>query len=423
MEGNLAREDATVVRKLRQAGAVILGKAVTHEWAYGLNTPPTRNPWNLGFHPGSSSAGSGVSVAVGSALGAIGTDSAGSIRNPAAMNGIVGLKPTFGRVSTHGVVPMSPSLDHVGPLARTVRDCALLLQAIAGPDERDPASSDEAVPNYSEALDHGVDGLKLGVARAHFFGSHVDPEVLEAVDAALADLRESGAIVVEIDIPELELMVSIGLAMQLAEMAEYHRQLLPSLGDRYDPNTRFMLEIGQFLPATAYIRAIRARPLVQRVMTTVFQQATIDVLASPTLPGTSFPLDEPGHASFVEQTGSRSLGAYVRHMVPANVTGQPAMSIPCGVSSEGMPIGLQLIGRPFDETTVFRIGHAYECLHGWAARRPDLGIAAGSAGEAPENRMRMVAGLRPDVHNQEVRGTLDRDIPDEEATKRPEPQH
>jgi aspartyl-tRNA(Asn)/glutamyl-tRNA(Gln) amidotransferase subunit A len=370
IRGYVPSYDATVVRRLREAGAVIVGKTVTHEFAYGLNFPPTRNPWRTECHPGGSSAGSGVAVAVRSSFGAIGTDTSGSIRNPAAINGVVGLKPTYGRVSRYGVIPLSPSLDHVGPLARTVEDCALILQAIAGFDPLDVGSVDCSVPEYTKDLGFGVHGVRLGIERDYFFSENVIGDVKDAVNTAVRDFEQLGAVLIEVKMPELAFMPPVGLTFQLVEAAEYHRHLLSNRGYAYEPATRLMLELGQLVPATLYVSAIRARALLGNVMKGLFRKHHLEALITPTLPTPGVPIKELSVALF-ERNGKTSLGKYIQNTVPANVTGQPAISVPCGFSKDGLPIGLQLIGRPFEESTLFRIAHAYESLHHWHARRPE----------------------------------------------------
>lgn len=375
MSGYVPSFDATVVRRLREAGAVIVGKTVTHEFAYGLNFPPTRNPWRIEYHPGGSSAGSGVAVAVRSAFGAIGTDTSGSIRNPAAINGVAGLKPTYGRVSRYGVIPLSPSLDHVGPLARTVEDCALILQVIAGFDPLDVGSIDCSVPEYTKDLGSGVHGIRLGIERDYFFSENVAGDVREAVDRAIHDFERLGAVIVEVKMPELAFMSPVGLTFQLVEAAEYHRPLLSDHGSAYEPGTRLMLELGQLVPATQYVAAVRARTTLGNVMKELFRVHHLEALITPTLPTPGVPIEELSVALF-ERSEKTSLGKYIQNTVPANITGQPAISVPCGFSADGLPIGLQLIGRPYEESTLFRIAHAYESLHKWHAQRPEPGQKA-----------------------------------------------
>ena len=363
--------DATVVRRLEDAGAVIVGKTVTHEFAYGVNTPPTCTPWNTECYPGGSSAGSGVAVTVGSAFAAIGTDTGGSIRIPAAINGIVGLKPTYGRVSRYGVVPLGTSLDHVGPLTRTVEDCAIVLQAIAGFDRADGGSLDEPVPNYRSALAAGVQGLVIGVEREHFFYEGVTEDVRRAVEEVLDVLRTLGAAVVDVNLPELAWSPEVLMTIMAAESGTVHRRRLRERRDDYDPATRRALEMGEFIPATHYLTAQRARTLLRNRMANLFAAYRLDALLSPTMPVTTVPIPD----LFVERPdypGESPILSMIHHTFSANLTGQPALSAPCGLASNGLPIGFQLLGRPFDEATLFQLAYAYEREQAGAAPPPEI---------------------------------------------------
>ena len=369
MEGFVPDQDATVVRLLREAGAVIVGKTVTHEFAYGLNIAVTRNPWDAAMAPGGSSAGSGVATAVGSAMAAIGTDTGGSIREPAAFNGIVGLKPTYGRVSRHGVVALSPSLDHVGPLTRSVEDCALVLAAIAGDDPLDPAGAGQPVPDYRTQLDAGVDGLRLGIEREFFYGSNVESEVRELVEAAGRVLESGGAALVPVDIPALRVAAPIGLTIMQPEASDLHRRRLRSRVGDYEPGTRLNLEFGQLIPAQHYATAVRARRWFQSALRDAFRRQRLDALIGPTSPLAAIPLEQSvgdylgGTDSLVDLSGP------IRHTIVANLAGLPALTVPCGLATGRAPVGLQVIGRPFDEATVLRIGRAYERATGWRGIR------------------------------------------------------
>jgi aspartyl-tRNA(Asn)/glutamyl-tRNA(Gln) amidotransferase subunit A len=362
--------DAEAVRRLRDAGAVVVGKTVTHEFAYGQDVPPTRNAWNQACYPGGSSAGSGVAVAVRSAFGALGSDTGASIRIPGSVNGVVGVKPTFGRVSRHGVVGMSPSLDHVGPLARTVEDAALILNAIAAYDARDPASLDVPDEDFTRELGDRVEGLRIGVDRDYYFSEFVRDDVRAATLAAIEELERQGATIVEVRIEEMQLMSDVGLVLVLTDTSDYHRRLLRTRAGDYTPGVRLMLELGNLVPATAYLAAQRARESMRRAVRAAFDQHRLDALAAPTIPRTTMPLDElmvaPGD-------GDESvLLSFLHHNIPSNLTGQPALSVPCGFSSEELPIGLQLIGRPLGEARLFRIAHAYERAMPFYERKPPV---------------------------------------------------
>jgi len=373
LEGWMAGYDGTVLRRLRDAGAVTLGKTHTHEFAYGVNVPPTRNPWRLDCYPGGSSAGSGVSVAVRSAFGAIGTDGGGSIRCPAAVNGVVGLKPTTGRVSRRGVVPMSSTFDNVGPLARTVRDCGLLLSAMAGHDPLDPTSLDEPVPDFTAGIEAGVRGLRLGVERSFFLSARVHPDVSASVEAALGLLATDGAEVVEVAIPELEFAVPAAMPALLADTSAFHRRWLREHAPRYEPPTRVMIELGELIPATHYITAQRARRLLRDRYRSVFARFGLDALVAPTLPGPTVPVDKLA-LDLTDGSGESPGSSYFRTCVAANVVGVPVLSVPGGFTSDGLPIGIALWGRPLQEGLLFRIARAYEHEHAWHERVPSFEV-------------------------------------------------
>lgn len=368
LEGFVPGHDATVVKRLKEGGAVIVGKTVTHEFAYGQDVPPTRNPWKIDCYPGGSSAGSGVSVAIGSAFGAIGTDTGGSIRVPAAVDGVVGLKPTYGRVSKYGVVPMSPTLDTVGPLTRTAEDCALMLGVIAGHDRHDSGSIDEPVPQYAAELANGINGLRLGIDRDFFFYSHVAPDVRASAEAAIRQLAALGVEVVDIKLPELEAASSVGMAVLLADTSEWHHRLLRSHGDKYVPATRIMLELGELVLGAQYVHAQRARAALRARLRSSFAKYRLDGLVGPTLPNTTMPVDKLS----VDLTGEgeTALSTFLHHCFFGNVFGIPAISFPCGFG-DGLPIGLQVYGRPFQESILFRVAHAYQQVSDWHSRRPE----------------------------------------------------
>ena len=363
--------DATCVHRLQEAGAILIGKTVCHEFAYGVNEPFTRNPYDLACYPGGSSAGSGVSVAVRSSFGSLGSDTGGSIRIPASMVGIVGLKPTYGRVSGYGVVPLAWSLDHVGPLARTVEDCALMLQVIAGYDPLDPVSIDAPVPNYCAELEDGVKEKRIGVERSYFFYDGVIDDVRRVVDGAIAEYARQGAEIVDVNVPELEHTVETLLTIMLSEASAFHRQMLRHHGSEYDPATRKLLELGEFVPATHYITAQRVRAAFRAVVAKQFQSCRLDAMLWPTIPLPTVPLAELG-LERRDKAGETPMQSYIHHTFSANLTGQPAISVPCGVTSAGLPIGFQLIGRPFAESTLFRLAHAYEQAYAWPKFEPSL---------------------------------------------------
>jgi aspartyl-tRNA(Asn)/glutamyl-tRNA(Gln) amidotransferase subunit A len=371
MAGFIPDQDASVVCSLKDAGAILIGKTVCHEFAVGVNEPPTRNPYNLACYPGGSSAGSGVSVAVRSAFGSIGSDTGGSIRIPAAMVGIVGLKPTYGRVSGRGVVPLAWSLDHVGPLARTVEDCAILFQAIAGYDPLDPTSIDQAVLDYRAELKEGIQERRIGVERTYFFYDGVIPDVREAVERVIAEYEGQGATIVEVTIPELIFTVEALLTIMLSEAGTYHQKMLKEHASKYDPATRSFLELGQLVPATHYLKAQQARSLFRSAMEKVFNAYRLDAMLWPTIPLPTVPLNELA-TERQDKPGETPMQSYIHHTFSANLTGQPAISIPCGLTGSGLPIGFQLIGWPFGEAMLFRLAQSYEQAHSWPKNKPSV---------------------------------------------------
>ncbi len=357
--------DATVVGRLRQAGMVLLGKLNMHELAFGVTTNnphfgACRNPWDPDRIPGGSSGGSGAAVAARLCYGALGSDTGGSIRIPASLCGITGLKPTYGRVSRAGVIPLSWTLDHAGPMTRSVRDAALMLGVIAGHDPADPASEDRPVPDYTAGLEDGVRGMRIGLPRRYFFEG-AEPAVLAAVEAAIDVLRREGAEVHEVAIADMELIGSVFQVIILAEAAAYHAGRLRERPQDFGADVRERLEPGLLYPATQYIDAQRAR---RRIVEGFLAALTdVDVLVTPTLPVTAAPIPGPK----VETPNPLT-----RFTFPINVSGLPALSLPCGFDTNGLPIGLQIIGRPFDEATVLRAGRAYERVTDWHTRRPPV---------------------------------------------------
>lgn len=383
LEGWVPDYDATVISRLREAGAVVIGKTHTHEFAYGVNIPPTRNPWRLDCYPGGSSAGSGAAVSARSAFGAIGTDGGGSIRCPASVNGVVGLKPTQGRVSRRGVVPMSATFDNVGPMTRTVEDCALLLGAMAGYDPADPMSLDMDVEDFTAGIESGVNGLRLGVERDFFLYPRVTDEVRRATEDALESLVAQGAELIEIKIPELELAVPIAMPVILADTTSYHRQWVRERRERYEPATRVMIELGELIPATHYVMAQRARRALRERVRMAFAMFRLDAMVGPTLPMPTVPVEEL-NLDLTDGSGESPGSSFFRHCVAANVVGVPALSVPAGFSSTGLPIGIAVWGRPLQEQMLFRVARAYEKQHDWETHVPAFRPAPQRAGTKRE---------------------------------------
>jgi aspartyl-tRNA(Asn)/glutamyl-tRNA(Gln) amidotransferase subunit A len=368
----IPNDDGTVVQKLKEAGAIVVGKANLHEFAYGVTTinphyGTARNPWNPDYISGGSSGGSASAVALSMGFGSLGSDTGGSIRIPASICGIVGLKPTYGRCSLHGVVPLSWSMDHPGPMGQTVEDVALLLGVIAGYDPADPCSQNKPVPSYVDALTGNVQGLRIGVPRPYFFDG-LAAEVDAAVSAALKTFERLGANVVEIDLPSAPLQRGIWSQIASPEAFSYHEKLLEAHGTEYGADVRNRIETGRLLLSIDYVRAQRARTLMKKESQKVFQ--SVDVIVVPSLPVTPPRIDQGTvqRGSVTEPTGV-ALTRCTRHF---NVTGLPAVSIPCGFASNGLPLGMQIAGRAFDEATVLRAAHAYEQDARWFERRCEM---------------------------------------------------
>jgi aspartyl-tRNA(Asn)/glutamyl-tRNA(Gln) amidotransferase subunit A len=358
------RGDATSVRNLRVAGAVILGKLVLHEFAIGSPDPDTgvrfaSNPWDLARMPGGSSSGTGAAIAAGLILGGLGTDTGGSIRGPASLCGITGLKPTFGRVSKEGCVPLSYSLDHIGPMARTARDCALLLQPIAGYDRLDPTTVRRDVPSYVDALDGSPRGLRIGVPRAYFDEPELNVEIRDAILAGVDQLARAGAVVKDVDLPHAQLSRIAHRVIMLSEAYAYHQNDLARQPEQYGKHTRRQLLQGALYSGADYVQAQRIRSVINAAV--LEAMADVDVVISP-MSTSLAPLFEGYDPDITRRTRSYSS--------LWNLTGQPAASVCCGFSSEGLPIGMQIIGKPFDEATVLRAGDGYQHLTDWHTRRP-----------------------------------------------------
>ena len=355
---HVARTDSAVTERFRDGGAILLGKLATHEFAFGgpsfdLPFPPARNPWNPERIPGGSSSGPAAAVAAGYVRVAPGSCTGGSIRGPAAWCGVVGLKPTYGRVSRRGVFPLSWSLDHCGPLARTVEDAALALQVMAGHDPLDAASADQTVPDYLSQLDLGVRGLRIGVPR-HFFAHQpsLTSDVLGGIDATIAVLREAGAAVEDIELPEQKLFAACARVIMTSEMYTLHQAELRTRIVEFDRMTLNRFVLGATVGAADYINALRLR----RILTTAVDVALekYDVLLSAIALSTAPPFDPPPNPSAWAIQGSMF-----------NVTGHPAISVPVGLGSDRMPLAVQVVGRAFEEPTLLQVARAIEYLSGW----------------------------------------------------------
>ena len=373
--------DATVVARLKEAGAVILGKTNMHEWAKGSNSinpfyGTSRNPWDTTRIPGGSSGGSAVAVAAGLCLASVGTDSAGSVRNPASLCGTVGLKPTLGRVSSFGGVAGTGgyTVNHFGVLTRIVKDCALVLGNIAGHDPKDPLSSDEPVPNYTKPIGIPVKGMKVGIIKGYFEQSLVG-EVRSAFEEALRTLKTLGVKIQEITIPHMDLVPALQAASTRPEANSDHDHYLRTRPRDYSPGLLYSLIAGLLIPAPVYVTAQRIRRLLCQEFDLAFEK--VQAIVAPTLFSTA-PTIEECNRGYIEAEGKRinltdRAGNFLtRYTIPFNVTGLPTISICCGFSSSGLPIGLQISAPPFQEGKVLQVAHAYERTAKWYKRNPQL---------------------------------------------------
>ena len=367
-------EDAETWARLRDAGAILLGKHETHEFAiggpdFGLPFPPARNPWNTAYYPAGSSSGSAVAVAAGLCAAAMGSDTGGSIRGPAAYNGIVGLKPTYGRVSRRGVFPLSYTLDHCGPLTRTVEDCAILMQALAAYDPQDPASADVPVPDYRAALSRRLDGLRIGVVR-HFherdavagFGAESAPSAAytAAFDAACRTLESLGARLVDMQLSPLTDYLDTNRLIMLAEAYALHEADFRERPELFGHYMFARIALGAFLSAADYVEATRRR----RELTVEFARALVDV-------DVAVSANAAGSAPLIDSLTTYSTFERASYTAPYNLTGSPALSIPIGFE-DGLPLAFQITGKPFDEAMVMRVGHAFEQATEFHRQRPPI---------------------------------------------------
>ena len=361
-------EDAEVVRRLKGAGAVLLGKLNMHEFAYGGTSIPSffgavHNPWNPKYTPGGSSGGPASAVAAGLCYGSLGTDTAGSVRIPGSFCGIVGLKPTYGRVSNRGVVPMRPSLDHVGPLTRSVLDAALLLQPLAGYDPEDVTSADQPVPDFVEQMRAHKGPVRLGVPRAFFFDS-LDPDVAMAVEQALGVLEKLGNHQQDVTLPEV---ATLPTGSTGAEVWAFHRQYVEKSPQLYQPQTLERLKPNADVSAAAYFEGQQKIALLRREVQKVF--ASVDLIVTPTTPHPAHTL-EVADREEQENIEAKALSTLTRNTIPFDVYGLPTITVPCGFSRDKMPIGLQITGPAWNEAAVLRLAQAFEQATDWNRRPP-----------------------------------------------------
>jgi aspartyl-tRNA(Asn)/glutamyl-tRNA(Gln) amidotransferase subunit A len=360
--------DSAAGERLAAAGAILMGKLNMHELAYGITSAnphfgPVRNPWNTAHSPGGSSGGSGAAVAAGFVFAAMGSDTGGSIRIPASFCGTVGIKPTYGRVSKHGTFPLGYSLDHMGPLARTVRDAAMVLNAIAGPDRRDPTCSRRPAPDFVPADGCSIRGLRIGVPK-NFYFDRIDGEVEAAVRAALRRAEDLGATLHPVSVPDI---AGLNAVARVTLLAEASAALEPHLKDRskFGGDVLTLLDQGRLVPATAYVNAQRLRRRFRREFDALWSE--VDCIATPATPAPAPRIGETTVRLGGEDEDVRLAATRLARGI--NPLGLPALAIPCGITAAGLPVGLQVIGRAFDEATVLRAGAALE----------DSGVGVGRA--------------------------------------------
>lgn len=370
LEHNVPDRDATTTRLLAEAGTIMLGKLATHEFAFGgpsfdLPWPPARNPWNPDHFTAGSSSGTGAAVAAGLILGGTGSDTGGSIRGPAALCGIAGLKPTYGLVSRAGVLPLAFSLDHAGPMAWTVEDCAILLQALAGYDPEDPASADRPVPDFRAELTRGVKGLKIGVVRHFHETDHPASEpTRQAIEAAIGAFKAEGAEIREIILSPLADWTACGYVILLTEAFAVHEHWMQTSMGNYGELLRDRMAFGAFLTAVDYVQALRRRrELCDEIASAM---SDIDILLTGVAPAEAPRIDQ------VPKWGNFEKPSFT---MPFNVTGYPALALCTGFGPGGLPLSMQLVAKPFHEPTLFRVGHAYEMATQWRKHRPALAMA------------------------------------------------
>ncbi len=399
LEGFRPPYHAMVIEKLEKAGAILLGKANMDEFAFGSSCEtsvygPTRNPWDLERVPGGSSGGSAAAVASGMAVMALGSDTGGSIRQPAALCGIVGMKPTYGRVSRYGLIAFASSLDQIGPLTRDVRDAALLMNVISGHDERDSTSVETPVPDYTKALSKEIKGMRIGIPKEYFVGG-LDPEVDKSVQEAVRCLEKLGAAVEKISLPNTEHAISVYYIVAPSEASSnlarfdgvqygYRSQKLKvksqnlleplremyfaTRGEGFGKEAKRRIILGTYALSSGYydayyLKAQKVRTLIKNDFDRAFE--SYDCIVTPTSPTPAFKMGEKSN---------NPLQMYLSdiYTISANLAGIPAMSVPCGFTKQGLPVGLQLLAKPFAEETLFHVGYAYEQANEWHQRHPEL---------------------------------------------------
>jgi aspartyl-tRNA(Asn)/glutamyl-tRNA(Gln) amidotransferase subunit A len=370
-------DNATVIDRLHQAGAILVGKNNLHEFAYGTTNEndyfgPCRNPWNTRMIPGGSSGGSAASVAAGSSVFSLGTDTGGSIRIPAALCGVTGIKPTYGRVSKQGVIPLSWSQDHAGPIAKSVWDAAAVLTAIAGYDANDPTSAGQPVPDYTAGLKPGcqpeLKGMTVGICPDYYAGV-LHPEIEQAFERVVRWFEACGACIRPLSYPTREVF-AVASILTMAEAYTYHAPYLETRAGQYGASVRRRLEKGQYVPAHAYINAQRLRRQDQQTWSQIYQ--AVDLVILPTTVVPAFPIGAATIPFGKEAVDPRIHGTLTLLTSPGDFNGYPAISLPCGFTADGLPVGFQIQGKPFDEVRVFQAAYAYEQAHAGEALPPPI---------------------------------------------------
>ena len=368
LEHWLPDHDATAVGKLREAGTILLGKLGMHEFAFGGPSvdapfPAVKNPWNTAHIPGGSSSGSGAALAAGFCYGALGSDTGGSIRTPASHCGIVGIKPTYGRVSRFGVIPLSWSLDHTGPMARSVEDCAILLQALAGYDRKDHASASVAVPNFQTGMKDGIKGLRIGVPRKNWFDENlgIDPQTEALFNQALKVLESLGATIVEIDGKPFSMARKANQTILVCEAYAYHEKTMQETPIKFGTSVRRRMLEGAFLSAADYLTAQRARAVLNEQIRANFNQVEVFAVPGAARPPEPFQGMDPNEQNLRPSFTN-----------PFNLTGLPAISVPCGFTEGNLPAGIQFVAPAFAEAACFRVAYSYEQATEWHKRNPVL---------------------------------------------------
>jgi aspartyl-tRNA(Asn)/glutamyl-tRNA(Gln) amidotransferase subunit A len=367
MIDHVPRQDATSVRLLTEAGAIVVGKLATHEFAFGgpsfdLPWPPARNPWDTSRFTGGSSSGTGAAVAAGLVLGGTGSDTGGSIRGPAAFCGLAGLKPSYGRISRAGILPLAFSLDHAGPMAWTAEDCAIMLRAMAGYDPADPASADRPVPDYQAALPGGVKGLRIGFIR-HFYEADnpANEATRQGIAAAVKAIEDLGCSVRELRLSPLADWAACGMIIMLAEGYAIHEANLRERFVDYGEAFRDRMALAALITGADYVQAVRRRRELAAELATAMADLDLVMTAAA-----------PSEAPAIEAVSKFAIFERPSLTMPFNVTGSPAMSVCCGYTAAGLPLAFQLAGKPFDEATVLKLAHAYEKATPWRSIRPRL---------------------------------------------------